>query len=165
MALTFTEKFRGEFAGEKMKSFEVTCDGSVTTITAGDLDMSYIKAVSVAQKADITGVCSSYDPASIDDGNEQNKDITVTGALLVDFVEGSITLDAADLEVSYDVSAADTITYNIFNRTGAGIDLAAIVGKAIVPKDVGFSTRSGAYIVFAPPLTSADVFMITVIGY
>ncbi len=42
MALTFSEKLRGTQMGKAFRIYEVTHDGSVTTIDASDLDLNYI---------------------------------------------------------------------------------------------------------------------------
>ncbi len=164
MALTLTEKFRGEFAGKKMKTFEVTSDGSTTTITAGDLDMTYIEGVAVSQKADLIGT-GTWNPSQITDGNEEVDDVTVTGAALGDFTKSSFSLDVTDLELYDSPKSANTVTAHLFNRTGGNITLNSGTIKAHVYKNVGFSKLSGPYIVFGPALVSTDVFMITVVGY
>lgn len=42
MALTFTEKLRGTIMGKAFRVYEVTHDGSATTIDASNLDLSYL---------------------------------------------------------------------------------------------------------------------------
>lgn len=44
MALTFSEKFRAGIGGKAFRAYEVTHDGSETSIDASDLDMNYIDA-------------------------------------------------------------------------------------------------------------------------
>jgi hypothetical protein len=43
MALTFSEKVRMSMGNKAMRVYEVTSDGSVTTINATDLGMNYIE--------------------------------------------------------------------------------------------------------------------------
>lgn len=68
---------------------------------------------------------ATVDPASIADGDEVAGEITVTGAVLGDFVMASFSLDVADLVVTGSVTATDTVTYSIANNTGGAIDLAS----------------------------------------
>lgn len=42
MALTFVEKLRGTTMGKAFRIYEVTHDGSATTIDASNLDLNYI---------------------------------------------------------------------------------------------------------------------------
>ncbi|OFW61315.1 MAG: hypothetical protein A2W01_11210 [Candidatus Solincola sediminis] len=44
MALTFTQKERYSVGGKAFRLYEITHDGSVTTINATDIDMNYIEA-------------------------------------------------------------------------------------------------------------------------
>ena len=64
------------------------------------------------------------DPASIADGDELAKDVTVTGAALGDFANASFSLDVSDLVLDAQVTAADTVTCVLANNTGGAIDLA-----------------------------------------
>jgi len=63
------------------------------------------------------------DWGSIADGDEEAEDITVTGAELGDFARASFSLDVQDLELSAQVTAANTVTVTLSNNTGGGIDL------------------------------------------
>ena len=67
----------------------------------------------------------TWDPASIADGDEEAKEITVTGAALGDFVLASFSVDVADLSLTADVTAADTVTAVLANNTGGAVDLAS----------------------------------------
>jgi len=72
---------------------------------------------------DLQGSVAWSDLASIGDGNEQAKDVTVTGAELGDFAIASFSADVADLVLNAQVTAADTVTCVLANNTGAGVDL------------------------------------------
>lgn len=77
----------------------------------------------------------TYDAGSILDGDEETAEITVTGAVLGDFVLASLSLDVADLTIAASVTAADTVTYQLLNNTGGTIDLAsATVYVRVLPK-------------------------------
>jgi len=63
------------------------------------------------------------DWGSIADGDEEAEEITVTGAAPGDFARASFSLDVQDLELSAQVTAANTVTVTLSNNTGGGIDL------------------------------------------
>lgn len=65
----------------------------------------------------------AWDPASIADGDEEAKDITVTGALLGDFAICSFSLDVTDLVLDGQVTASNVVTAVLANSTGGAIDL------------------------------------------
>ena len=66
----------------------------------------------------------TWDPGSIADGEEDAKDVTVTGAILGDFAIASFSRDVTDLVLNAQVTAADTVTCILANNTGGAIDLA-----------------------------------------
>ena len=68
---------------------------------------------------------ATWNPGSIPDGDEEVKEVTVTGAVLGDFVIASFSLDVADLTLTACVTAADTVTAQLCNNTGGAIDLAS----------------------------------------
>ena len=63
------------------------------------------------------------DWGSIADGGEAAEEVTVTGAALGDFAMASMSIDVADLQLSADVTAANTVTCVLSNSTGGAIDL------------------------------------------
>src|SRR3990167_2640256 len=83
----------------------------------------------------------TYDAGSIADGDEEVGELTVTGAALGDFCLVSHGVDVADLAVTGQVTAADTVTYQLNNNTGGAIDLASatvrclVFKKPVVPTD------------------------------
>lgn len=56
MALTFVEKVRGTMIGKAFRVYEVTGDGSTTTVDASDLDLSYIDYAIVNGISVLSGV-------------------------------------------------------------------------------------------------------------
>lgn len=68
---------------------------------------------------------ATWDAGSIADGDEEVTEITVTGAALGDFVQVSFSLDVADLTLTAQVTAANTVTAQLSNNTGGAIDLAS----------------------------------------
>jgi hypothetical protein len=47
MALTFTQRLRISLGGKAFRCYEVTHDGTVTSIAASDLDMNYVEAAMI----------------------------------------------------------------------------------------------------------------------
>lgn len=68
---------------------------------------------------------ATWDAASIADGDEEVKEVTVTGAALGDFAIASLSIDVADLALVAAVTATDTVTCQLLNNTGGAIDLAS----------------------------------------
>jgi hypothetical protein len=68
---------------------------------------------------------ATWDAGSIADGDEEAKEVTVTGAALGDFAIASLSIDIADLQLSADVTAANTVTCILSNSTGGAVDLAS----------------------------------------
>ena len=54
---------------------------------------------------------------------DESEEITVTGASLGDFAVASFSLDVQDIELSAQVTAANTVTVTLSNNTGGAIDL------------------------------------------
>jgi len=80
---------------------------------------------------------ATWDAGSIADGDEEATDITITGASLGDFIIGvSFSLDVADLQLTADVTAANTVTAVLSNSTGGAINLASGTVKVVVMKAV-----------------------------
>lgn len=79
---------------------------------------------------------ATWNPSSIVDGNEEAKEITVTGAALGDFVIGvSFSLDVADLQLTADVTAANTVTA-VLSSSGDTVDLASGTIRVVVMKRI-----------------------------
>lgn len=84
-------------------------------------------------------VTSTWNPGSILDGDEAATDITVNGAALGDFVLISGDVDAADLQLTGTVTAANTVTAVYSNSTGGAVDLASHnIRVAVIAQDVAF---------------------------
>jgi hypothetical protein len=112
------------------------CTINGTQSTAA-MDLSTITRLTVDNNICETAYLSgsvTWNPGSIADGDEEAKEITVTGAALGDFVLVSFSVDVADLVLSAQVTAADTVTASLANNTGGAIDLASGTVKAIVTK-------------------------------
>lgn len=69
---------------------------------------------------------ATYDAANLVDGAGATTTVTVTGAVLGDFVTGvSFDKDLQGITVTAYVSAADTVAVRFQNETGGAIDLAS----------------------------------------
>ena len=74
------------------------------------------------------------DWGSIADHDEAMEEVTVTGAALGDFAMASMSVDVADLQLSADVTAANTVTCVLSNSTGGAVDLGSGTLKVMVIK-------------------------------
>lgn len=80
---------------------------------------------------------ATWDPASILDGDEVATDVTVPGAALGDFALASFSLDVADLSLTADVTAANTVTAVLSNSTGGAVNLGSgTLRVKVIPYDV-----------------------------
>lgn len=66
---------------------------------------------------------ATWDPGSIDDGDMEAKNVTVNGAVLTDYAIASFSLDVQDLQLTADVTVANTVTCVLSNSTGSAVDL------------------------------------------
>ena len=67
----------------------------------------------------------TWDAGSIADGDEEAKDVTVTGAAIGDYAIASFSSDISDLTLDAQVTAANTVTCVLANNTGGAVDLAS----------------------------------------
>jgi len=73
--------------------------------------------------------------AQIADGEDEQVEVTVTGAALGDFVIAvSYSVDVTDINLVAAVSAANTVTVNFLNVSGGAITLGAGTVRVIVLK-------------------------------
>ena len=79
----------------------------------------------------------THDWLSLATGAEATTTVTVTGALLGDFAEASMSVSLQSMKLSAFVSAADTVTVVLRNDTGAAVDLASGTLRARVERIVG----------------------------
>ena len=76
---------------------------------------------------------ATYDPASLADGAGATTTITVTGAVLGDFVVAvSFSLDLQGITLTAYVSATDTVAVRFQNESGGVIDLASGTIRVLV---------------------------------
>ena len=74
---------------------------------------------------------ATVDFASVADGNEEAANITVTGAALGDIVMVSHSLDVQDLQITADVTAADTVTA-VISSSGDTVNMAEGTVRVLV---------------------------------
>ena len=77
---------------------------------------------------------ATWDAGSLVDGAGETKAVTVTGAVLGDFVLVSLNLDVQEMVVSAHVSADNTVEVRLQNETGGTIDLASTTVNVVVIK-------------------------------
>lgn len=120
---------------------EHDADGEHSTVTATSVTATTVNASTTLQiggtsftatATEINTVCDgvlsgsdTWDPASIADGNEEAKEVTVTGAVLGDYALGSFSLDVEDLVLNCQITTSDTAACVLANNTGGAIDLAS----------------------------------------
>lgn len=66
---------------------------------------------------------ATWDAAEIADGDEEAKEVTISGAELGDQAIASLSIDIADLVLDAQVTAAGTVTCVLANNTGGAINL------------------------------------------
>ena len=74
---------------------------------------------------------ATIDFASVADGNEEASDITVTGAALGDIVMVSHSLDIQDLQLTADVTAANTVSV-VASSSGDTVDMGSGTVRVLV---------------------------------
>lgn len=75
---------------------------------------------------------ATYDPGSLADAAGATTTVTVTGAVLGDFVVASFSLDLQGISLTAYVSAADTVSVRFQNESGGVLDLASGTLRATV---------------------------------
>jgi hypothetical protein len=156
------ENHSGSGAGPKLWSYNAGSDARAAVIASGYFnlaasllsvgDMIYVKGANAnfitAVVSNTAGVVATaagaasgelegtatWDPGSIADGDEEVKEVTVTGAALGDFALASLSIDVADLVLTACVTAANTVTASLANNTGGAIDLASATLRVRVLK-------------------------------
>lgn len=90
---------------------------------------------------DVIPFTATVDPASAGDDAESEVDITVAGAEIGDFVLFASGVDTQDVNVSAQVTAANTVTVVYTNVGGSTRDLASSTCKGVIlkPKDNVFA--------------------------
>ncbi|MFN3650102.1 MAG: hypothetical protein ACK47B_11030 [Armatimonadota bacterium] len=106
---------------------EVFCDG--TDVVRAAPDVSNAAALVIGGGTPIAKYLSAtkvWDPPSIADGAITSTTVTVTGAAVGDLaVAGLTTLTAGLALLSAHVTAADTVTVVLLNKTGGALDVAS----------------------------------------
>jgi len=67
----------------------------------------------------------TWDPAAIPDGDEEAKDVALTGAEMGDFAIASFSNDVTDLILDAQVTTSNVVTCVLANNTGGAINLAS----------------------------------------
>jgi len=99
---------------------------------------------------------ATWDAGAIADGDEEAKEVTVTGAALGDFVQASLSIDVADLALVAAVTAANTVTALLLNNTGGAIDLASATIYVHVDKRFTAARTFDCGVLLSAPGTAGD---------
>lgn len=88
--------------------------------------------------ADYLEGSTTYDASNLADGAGETTTVTVTGAVLGDYVTGiSLGVDLQGITVTGYVSATDTVSVRVQNESGGALNLASTTLRALVrPKTV-----------------------------
>ena len=170
MALTFTEKCNASIGGMAFRAYEVTADGSTTTINASDLDMREIEVIFFQQRSDLSAA-AACDIANLVDAAGVTTQVAVTGAVLGDFVQVAGSVDCVDMLVTGYVQADDAVDIRVQNESTATHDLASVPWHVRVIKRMGLESLTGStgasegYAVFYPTLTDGDIFTVWALGF
>ena len=171
MALTFNQKCKAHIGGMAFRAYEVTSDGSTTTIDASDLDMYDIGVIFFQPKEDLS-FATNLDFANLADAAGVTTQIAATGAVLGDFVQVTGSVDCLDMIVTGYVQADDAVDVRVQNESGnSDLNLAEVPFHARVIKRMGLesltTSKGGAegYAVFYPTLTSGDIFTVWALGF
>lgn len=84
--------------------------------------------------ANVLAGSKTYDPPSLTDGSATTTTVTVTGAALGDYALASHSISLQGIALTAAVTAADTVTVTLFNKTGGTLDIASGTLKARVWK-------------------------------
>ena len=163
MALSFSEKGRGDIGGRDFRCYQVTADGTTVTINASDIDMHYIETAMIGNRSDPHGEVS-VNLDSLDDAAGSTIAVSI-GCTLGDFTLAACSVDLVDMTMASYVQAATDGEIRLQNESASAADLDDTTFRMISPRNIGLSTRTGTYIVFSPALRSGDVFHLAVIGY
>jgi len=66
---------------------------------------------------------ATWNADAIADGDEEAKEVTVTGAAVGDYAIASLSIDISDLVLDAQVTAANVVTCILANNTGGAINL------------------------------------------
>lgn len=103
-------------------------EGTEVTYKSGSIVRRY-KMVDGSWRAiaavNVLSGSGTYDPPSLATGAGQTTTLTVTGAVVGDFVQVSFSLNLQGIRMFAWVSAADTVSVRFENNTGGTIDLAS----------------------------------------
>lgn len=111
--------------GNRSRIYQATAAGTTPALAYTDASWPrQIEWLNGAESAILTGSVA-WTPAEILDGDEEVKEITVTGAALGDYCDVSYSADVADLTLTGQVTAADTVTAQLSNNTGGSLTATA----------------------------------------
>ena len=77
---------------------------------------------------------ATWEPGTIANGAKASTTVTVSGAALGDFAQGSFSLSLSGCQLTAEVSATNTVTVVVSNLTGASVVLASGTVRVLVDK-------------------------------
>lgn len=91
----------------------------------------------MSRLSEVLTASTTWDPGAIADGDEEAKEVTVPGAALGDFALASLSVDVVDLQLTADVTAANTVTA-VLSNSGVGTpNLASCTLRVmVIPKEI-----------------------------
>lgn len=99
-----------------------------------------LRRIFAAMRSSFLFGSATFDPASLVDAAGATTTVTVTGAVLGDYVPFySFSLDLQGITVTAWVSAANTVSVRFQNESGGTLDLASGTLRVVVAKAVNFS--------------------------
>ncbi len=116
------------FSDVSMSGFDSAFD--VMSGIRAELDNAKLAALGFMTKSVVN------DFSSISDAAFSALDVTVPGATLGDYAMASLSVTAAGLCVTANVTATDVVTVLVYNESGGAVDLAAtvVVSVAVLPR-------------------------------
>lgn len=164
MALSFSEKFRASLGGKEFRAYEITCDGTATTIEAAKLDMAFIDNCILTPKADLNATFE-WDPGNLIDAAGETASVALTGAILGDYVMVNNPVDILDTILTAWAQSAAKVDVRIQNESAGTKNVATSAAWIVrVLRYCGLSTTRGKYVIFGPALVDGDVFTLWAIG-
>lgn len=166
MALSFSENAKMTIGENVLKTYVVTADAAgTTTIEASDLDLHYIETIAVAQGGDLEIIEDSNEAGLINAAGVTTVLTFTAGGALGDYTVCAVSADLTDMLMTSYIQTATKGEIRIQNESGNTNTLGLVSFKVRVPKNIGFSTNHGTYVVFAPALANGDTFNLWVIGW
>jgi len=114
---------------------------SVTNVALRRALQPLFEAILADQQRFLYG-STTWNVADLAAAADESKEVTVTGAALGDFVIASLGVDIADMGISAQVTAADTVTVTVTNLTGGNVNLADTTLRVLVIPAAAYTAQN-----------------------